>query len=166
MRQIIMMIVATACLSPAPSGAQRAEIIAQGAKIRVSTVGKAPYVGHLDSLTGATLAMSTSDQNVRAPSFAIRRDQVLGLEVRRKSHVRGALKGGAIGFLAGVASGFALGFLTYDEEDCFIFCSPTDAGFFGGLVGAVVVTPIGIVGGAVRGAGVWTRVDPASARMP
>ena len=168
MRRITMMVAAAACLAtPAVSAAQRAEVIAQGAKIRVSTSGTAPHVGHLDSLTGATLAMSRSTGNVRAPSYAIPRAQVLGLEVRRKSHVRGALAGGALGFLAGVVTGFALGVLTFEgEENCFIFCTPTESGMMGGLVGAVVVTPIGIIGGAAKGVEIWKRVDPASATMP
>ena len=167
MRRVTIVVIIALILTPAASVAQRAELIAQGAKVRVSTRGKMPYVGHLDSLNATTLAMSRSERNVRAPSFVIPRDQVLNFEVRQRSHALGALQGGVIGFLAGVVTGAALGVITLeDEEDCFIFCTATDAAMMGGLVGAIVVTPIGIVGGAVRGVDRWRRVDPASVRMP
>ena len=164
-RTSMMFLAAVFIVAPMPCAAQRAELVAQGSKIRVSTARSGQWVGHLDSLNGTTLAMSRSEKNVRAPSFTISRDQVVRLEVRRRSHLHGAFIGGGIGFLAGVVSGALLGVLTYEEDDCFIFCSASESAALGGLVGAFVVTPIGIVGGAMRGADTWKGVDPGSVKM-
>ena len=164
MQRIIMLfIVAGTIGAPATVLGQRADVIERGAKIRVSMTGKPSQVGYLDSLSTETIGLRLTEPN--SGSAYLARTQVVGFEVRRKSRVRGALKGGLIGLAAGTVSGFLLGALTYEDSDCFFVCSPAQAGMVVGIVGAVIVTPIGIVGGAVTGAGTWKRVDPASATM-
>lgn len=168
MRGIMALFITGAAIAaPAALPAQRADIVQQGATIRVLMKGRSPQIGRLDSLTVATLAMSITDRTSSSVKLNIEREKVLGLQVRGRSRVKGALRGAGLGFLAGAVSGFTLAALTYKEEaNCWMLCSRTDVGMLGALVGSVIVIPIGIIGGATQGAGTWKRVDPSTATMP
>ncbi len=166
MRRTVIFLVAALVGSPGVSVAQRAEAIQKGAMVRVYTTAKLRQVGHLDSMTSETLALSVVGRGPDAPPVIIARQEVTGLDVRVRSRLRGALRGAALGFASGTISGFVLGAATHrDEENCWLICSRVEAGMLVGLVGAVIVTPIGIIGGASMGSETWKRVHPGTSAL-
>lgn len=167
MRRVITMLVTAGTIAlPAQAAAQRVESVSPGAKIRVTTGANAPQVGFLDSLTDQTLSMRVVGRDQRSSQFSVGRPEVTRLEVRGTNRVKGALKGAAMGLGAGFLSGFALGVILHEDEgSCFMFCSAVETGFLLGAVGGVIATPVGLIGGASRGAGTWKRIDPATAKL-
>ncbi len=166
MRRFIMLSISAALIAaPAAALAQRADGIRQGAKVRVST-GNVRKVGFLDSMTSDSLSLRVVGQNQASSTLNVGRAEVTRLEVRGTNRFLGALRGAGIGFAAGTVSGFTIGILTHRErENCFLFCEATDSGFLLGVLGAVIGTPVGLIGGAVGAAGTWKRLDPTTTGM-
>lgn len=85
-------------------------------------------------------------------------------ELHRKPHRR--LVGAAIGFVIGATVGIVVGLLLVEERDAQIFLAVIGA-FFGGVLGANVITTVGwcMVAGALIGgfAAMWlTRVGKSA----
>jgi hypothetical protein len=124
--------------------AQQAAPVTRGRRVRVSTASLT-HIGTVLESKSDTLVLDV--EGGTAP-LAIAVASITRLDVSRgrESH---AFTGGCVGFLAGVATGAAMGFASGDEPaPCFMACSAEEKA----LVGAVVLGLAGAAAGFAVGA--------------
>jgi hypothetical protein len=138
---------ALALLTPAPlapgAGQQVAASAAVGERVRIVTTTGDRLIGELRVVVGDTLVVTVPGvRGRRDMEFAVPASQVQALYVSRRRGTRGsrAVRGAALGALAGGVTGFALG----------AQCGECGGGAI--ALGIAVFAPVGAVLGAVLGA--------------
>jgi len=147
----IIAVVFAALISSESATAQRVEDLSRGEKVRLLVRGGTTTRGYIDTVTTDAISLHVFTTNPDGDRMEIKRDLVTQMQVFRKKPGKGVAKGALYGLVIGAGTMFLVGAMTYSDSDCDILaCSPSSAGAFASVWGAVIGVPVGMMWGASR----------------
>jgi len=153
-----LVVLSTLLVTPLPAAGQ----LAEGARVRVTIAGKLADDGSVSQTSGSQsivarfVAMEASDLILtvgdNSKSIRVPKAVVTGLEVRRRSRLKGGLIGAGIGGLVGIVVGLTAASSCASQEE-FGCALPA-------IASMVVALPAGTLVGVVTGKPQWVQVSP------
>jgi hypothetical protein len=172
---VALILTSVTTVIPESAEAQLATQLQDGVRVRVVRNNGKAVVGFINARTHDSISIIKPRRGAMPQSFSL--GDISHVDVSRgRSRARGAMIKGAIGLGIGAVAGAFAGAATYTEGsscepgpnnwclfDCFIICSRTEAGAFGGVLGGSAGLLVGTIIGIATGWEQWQSV-PARIR--